>query len=52
MSVIELVPADSVGKAGASPAAKKRSRRPARKEKEGAGKKESPRPRSAVKATA
>lgn len=51
ISLIELLPADGAGKTDASSGAKKRSRRPAQKEKEGAAKKK-PAPRqSAKKAT-
>lgn len=52
ISLIELLPADGAGKAEASSGAKKRGKRPAQKEKEGAAKKK-PAPRqSAKKATA
>lgn len=52
ISLIELLPADGAGKAGTPSGAKKRSKRPAQKEKEAAAKKK-PAPRqSAKKATA
>lgn len=54
LSLIELLPADGAGKAKAeaSSGAKKRSRRPAQKEKEDAAKKKPAPRRSAKKATA
>ncbi|MEK7210979.1 MAG: 50S ribosomal protein L17, partial [Candidatus Binatota bacterium] len=54
LSLVELLPADGAGKvkAEASSGAKKRSRRPAQKGKEGAAKKKPAPRRSAKKATA
>lgn len=52
ISLIELLPADGAGKAETSSGAKKRSRRPAQKEKEGAAKKKPAPRRSAKKTTA
>ncbi|MBI2986922.1 MAG: 50S ribosomal protein L17 [Deltaproteobacteria bacterium] len=50
LSMVELMPADGAGKAGAPSGAKKRGRRPAQKEKEGAAKKKSAPRQSAKKA--